>query len=126
MAVEKVYVLSVTCTMRIEWVVGNSFMLSGWLLLYTCFAAGEEGSIVTHNRSVTVGEGKISLLHRCFHQQAVTVQKATWPQYLTPSNLLLNSGNTNELLAITPVVNEPRLYRYLQNTYSKMKTNIRL
>ena len=66
MAVEKVYVQSVTCTIGIEWVVGNSFMLSGWLLLHDLLLV-RKVPIVTHNKSVTVGEGKISLLHRCFH-----------------------------------------------------------
>ena len=41
----------------IEQVVGNPILLSGLLLLLG-FVAGEEGFIVTHNRSVTLGKYK--------------------------------------------------------------------
>ena len=48
----------VICATEIERVVGNPFLLS---VAITCFAAGEEGFIVTHNRSISMSEGKIQV-----------------------------------------------------------------
>ena len=39
--------------------VGNPFLRAVCLTLVTCFAAGEEGFIATHNKSVTLGKHKM-------------------------------------------------------------------
>ena len=38
---------------------GNQFLHVVWFIATTCFAAGEEGFMVTHNRNVTLGKYKI-------------------------------------------------------------------
>ena len=49
---------SPSCKTGIEQVVGNPFLHAACLTATTCFAAGEEGSIVTHTWSVTLGKHK--------------------------------------------------------------------